>query len=152
MRYSERINQKSRARHPGFRRPKTLAELKFITQYRHESSENCMNSKKKEKLNPKDETKLSTKILEQFDWTDTLLTEAEKRAMENNLIEFLEFFARHRMRIGMKRDFKVKLTPKVKKCVQSRKLQVSIHLKEDLFVELALMLEFEIITKLPFSK
>ena len=43
---------------------------------------------KKERLNPKDDVKSRTKILKRFDWTDTLLTEYEKHAVENILVSW----------------------------------------------------------------
>ena len=53
----------------------------------------------------------------------------------------------------MNTEFKVKLTPKDDKAVYSQSLPMPIYLKEDLFVELALMHEkYGIITVLPFSK
>ena len=36
--------------------------------------------KEKEKLNPQDNTERRNRILKQFEWTDTLLTEPEKQA------------------------------------------------------------------------
>ena len=56
------------------------------------------------------------------------------------------------MDIGMNTEFKVKITPKDDKAVYSQSLPVSIHLKEDSIVELALMQKYGIITMLPFSK
>ena len=56
------------------------------------------------------------------------------------------------MDIGMKTEFKVKLTPKDDKSVYSQSLPMPIHLKEDLIVELALMHKYGIITVLPFTK
>ena len=43
--------------------------------------------KDKEKLNPQESTESRNKFLKRFDWTDTLLTEPEKQAIENNLVE-----------------------------------------------------------------
>ena len=37
------------------------------------------------------------KFLKRFDWTDTLLTETEKQAVENILVEYHDKFARDRM-------------------------------------------------------
>ena len=56
------------------------------------------------------------------------------------------------MDIGMNTEFKVRLIPKDDKAVYSQSLPMSIHLKEDLIVELALMHKYGIITVLPFSK
>ena len=106
----------------------------------------------KEKLNPKDDIESRMEFLKQFDWTDTLLTETEKQAVEDILVEYLDIFATHKMDIGMDTEFKVKVTPKDDKAVYSQNLSMPIHLKEDLIVELALLHKYGIITVLPFSK
>ena len=67
--------------------------------------------KDKEKLNPQESTE-ARKLLKRFDWTDTLLTETKKQAIEDILVEYQDIFARHRMDNGMNTEFKVKLTPK----------------------------------------
>ena len=64
--------------------------------------------KDKEKLNPQESTESRNKFLKQFDWTDTLLTEKEKQAIEDILVEYHDIFARHRMDIGMNTEFKMK--------------------------------------------
>ena len=91
-------------------------------------------------------------ILKRFDWTDTLLTEIEKQAVEDIVVDYHDISARHRMDIGMNTEFKVKLAPKDDKAIHSQNLPISIHLKEDLIVELALMHKYGNITGLPFSK
>ena len=108
--------------------------------------------KDKEKLNPQDSTKGRKKFLKLFDGTDTLLTEMEKQAIEDILVEYNDIFARHRMDIGVNTEFKVKIAPKDDKAVYSQSLPMPIHLKEDLIVELALMHKYGIISVLPFSK
>ena len=108
--------------------------------------------KDKEKLNPQMSTNSQNKFLKQFDWTDTLLTETEKQAIEDILVEYHDIFARHRMDIGRNTEFKVKIIPKDDKAVYSQNLPMPFHLKEDLIVEFALMHKYEIITVLPFSK
>ena len=114
---------------------------------------NVLNElKDKEKLNPQESTESRNKFLKRFDWTDTLLTETEKQAIEDILVKKHDIFARHRMDIGMNTEFKVKLTPKDDKAVYSQNLPMPIHLKEDLIVELALMHKYGIVTVLPFSK
>ena len=92
----------------------------------------------KEKLNPKRHAKSPMELLKQFDWTDTLLTETEKQAVEDILVEHHDIFATHRMDIGMNTEFKVKLTPKDDTAVYSQSLSKPINLKEALIVELAL--------------
>ena len=108
--------------------------------------------KDKEKLNPQEGTESRNKFLERFDWTNTLPTEMEKKAIEDILVDYHDIFARHRMDIGMNTEFKVKLTPKDNKTVYSQNLPMPIHLNEDLIIELALMHKYGIITVLPFSK
>ena len=108
--------------------------------------------KDKEKLNPQESAESRNKVVKRFDWTDTLLTETEKQAIEDILVDYHDIFARHRMDIGMNTEFKMKLTPKGDKAVYSQNLPTPIHLKEDLIVELALMHKYGIITLLPFSK
>ena len=106
----------------------------------------------KEKLNPQKSKESRNKFLKRFDWIDTLLTETEKQATKDILVEYHDIFARHRMDIGMNTEFKVKLTPKDDKAVYSQSLPMPIHLKGDLIGELALMHKKGIITVLPFSK
>ena len=93
----------------------------------------------KEKLNPQESTDSRNKFPKRFHWTDTLLTETEKQAVEDFLVYYHDIFARHRLDIGMNMGFKMKLTPEDDKAVYSQNLPMPIHLKEDLIVELALM-------------
>ena len=103
-------------------------------------------------LNPKDNTKSRKKFLERFDWTETLLTENKKKALEYILVNYHDIFARHRKGIGMNTKFNVKLTQKDEKDVYSQILPMPIHLKDDIIVETALMHKYGIITVLPSSK
>ena len=128
---------------PGNTEDHTPIQTRILTELRE--------LQRREKLNPKDNTESRTEFLKRFDWTDTLLTETEKQAVEDILIEYHDVFARHRMDIGMNTEFKVKLTPKDDKAVYSQSLPMPIHLKEDLIVKLALMHKYGIITVLPFS-
>ena len=51
------------------------------------------------------------KFLKSFDWTDTLVTQAEKQALEIILVEYHNIFARHRMDIGMNTEIERKFKP-----------------------------------------
>ena len=108
--------------------------------------------KDKQKLNPQESTESRNKFLKRFDWMDTILTETEKHALEDILVDYHDNSARHRMDIGMNTEFKVKLTPTDNKAVYSQSLSMPIHLKGDLIVELALMHKYGIITVLSSSK
>ena len=129
---------------PGNTEDHTPIQTRILTDFRE--------LQRREKLNPKDDSESRTELLKRFDWTDTLLTETEKQALEDILVEHQNIFARHRMDIRMNTDFKVKLTPMDDKAVYSQSLPLPIHLREDLIVELALMHKYGIITVLPFSK
>ena len=106
----------------------------------------------KEKFNPQESRESRNKFLKRFDSIDTLLTETEKNAIEDLLVDYYDFFAKHRMDFRMNTEIKVKLTPTDEKAVYNQSLPMPIHLKEDLFVESALMHKYGIITVLPFSK
>ena len=129
---------------PGYTEDHTPIQTRIRTELRE--------LQRREKLNPKDDIESRMEFLKRFDWTDALLTETEKQAVEGILVEYHDIFARHRMDIGMNTEFKVKLTPKDDKAVHSQSLPMPIHLKENLIVELALMHKYGIITVLPFSK
>ena len=71
-----------------------------------------MRELQQKKLNPKDNAESRMDFLKRFNWTDTLLSETEKQAVEDILVEYHDIFSRQRMDIGMNTEFKVKLTPK----------------------------------------
>ena len=54
--------------------------------------------------------------------------------------------------LGINTEFKIKLTPKHDERVYAQSLPTPTNLKDDLLVELALMQEYGIFTKLPYSK
>ena len=54
---------------------------------------------RREKLNPQENIESRTEFAKRFDWTDTLLTETEKQAVEDILVEYHDIFPRHRMDI-----------------------------------------------------
>ena len=113
---------------------------------------NLHELQEKEKLNPEVDAESRLEFFERIDWTDTLLTETEKQAVEDILVEYHDIFARQIMDIGKITDFRLKLTPKDDKAVYSQSIPMPIRLKEILNVEVSLMHKYWIITVLPFSK
>ena len=105
-----------------------------------------------QKLNPNNSDEERKAFLQNFKFDNSQLSENDNKDIEENLIEFSDTFARHRLDIGINHDFKIKLTPKTDEPVYSQSLPCPINLKEDLTVALALMHYFGIITTLPFSK
>ena len=94
----------------------------------------------------------SVKFLQNFKWDQSLLSPSQQAQVEEFLVNYNSIFARHCLDIGMNTDFKLKLTPQHEEPVYSRSLPTPTYLKDDLFVELALMQEYGIITTLPYSK
>ena len=92
-------------------------------------------------------------LLSNFDWPDTTLSPERQEEIEEILIEFHNIYARHRLDIGTKREFKVKLTPIDDRPAYGQNLPLtSINLKDGITVELALLHKYGIMTTLPFSK
>ena len=85
----------------------------ILPQFKHESLKELPELQLKEKMNPKDDAESRMEFLKRIDGTDTLLTETEKQAVEDFLVDYHDIFARHRKDIGMNTEFKVKLTPEV---------------------------------------
>ena len=56
-----------------------------------------------------------------------MLTETERHAVENILVEYHDIFARHRTDHGMNTEYKVRLTPKDDKAVYSHSLTMTIQ-------------------------
>ena len=92
------------------------------------------------------------KFLQNFKWDESLLSPSQQAQVEELLVKYSSIFTRHCSEIGMKTDFKVKLTPEHEKPLYSQSLPTSTNLKDDLLVEIALMQEYGIITTLPYSK
>ena len=55
--------------------------------------------KDKEKLNPQKSTESHNKLPKRFNWIDTLLKETEEQAIEDNLVNYQDIFARQRLDI-----------------------------------------------------
>ena len=73
-------------------------------------------------LDPTKDEEPWEKFLENFDWEDFILASVEIARIEDLLVKFYDIFARHRFDIGMKEEFKMKLSPKNNSPVYSRSL------------------------------
>ena len=107
-----------------FPTPENPAKSEDHTPTQTKNLEKLNELKDKEKLNPQESTESQNKVLKRFDWTDTLLTETEKQAIEDILVDYPDIFARHRKDIRMNTEIKVKLTPKNNKAVYSQSLSI----------------------------
>ena len=91
-------------------------------------------------------------FLNAFKWSDGVLSKKDKERTEQLLVEFNDIFTRHRLDIGYTHNFSVKLTPETNRPVYSKTQRISIHLKDDLLAELALLQYYGVLTTLPFSR
>ena len=111
-----------------------------------------LNLQELEKRNPQDNPESRQLFMNNIDWTDSMLQQHESSRIEGLLKEFHDVFARHRFDIGMNEEFELKLTPKDDSPAYSQSLPTPINLKQDMFVELALLHRYGIITTFSFSK
>ena len=134
-----------------FPTPKSSSKTRDQNSIQTRSLREMHELRTKENLNAKDDEEFETKFLKRFDLTDTLLTEAKKQAIEDNLVASHNISNRHKMDIELNTQFIVKLAPKNEKVDFSQSISMPFHLKENLSVQLALMQIFGIIAVLPFS-
>ena len=135
-----------------FPTPEQPGDPKTYTPIQKRIYDELLELKQLEQLNPNDNAQSRKQFLDHFDWTDTTLSPFEKQHIEDILVQYHDIFARHRFDIGTNGEFKVKLTPNDDRPAYSQSLSTPINLKDDIFVELALLHRYGIITTLPFSK
>ena len=92
----------STPRNPGNERNHTPVQTRIF----HELRE----LEKIEQLNPPDNINSQTQFLSIFDWTDSTLEPKARQAVETELVQFHDNFARHRFDIGINTKVKVQLT------------------------------------------
>ena len=113
--------------------------------------ERTTRSEEKRKIQPTRKHKTPKTIPCTIGLDKSLLTEVEKQAIEEVLVENHDMFCRYRMENGMNTEFKLKLTFKHYKAVYNQNLPRRIHRKDDQLVDLSFMHNIGIITVLPFS-
>ena len=84
-----------------FPTPKNLGNTEQHTPIQTRILKELRELQLKEKFNAKDNPESRTEFLKRFVWTDTLLTESEKQAVGDILVEYHDIFAGHRMDIGI---------------------------------------------------
>ena len=108
--------------------------------------------RKLETIRPAENGEDRKTFLRSFKWDGCVLSDKDKKRTEQLLVKFNDIFTRHRLDIGYTSKFSVKLTPDSDRPVYSKAQRISIHLKDDLLVELALLQYYGVITTLPFSR
>ena len=108
--------------------------------------------REEEKLDPTVNEEQRQEFLANFQWEQSILSQHERQTIEALLVNYRDIFARHRLDIGINTESKIKLTTKHDETVYAQNLPTPTNLKDDLLAELALLLEYGIITTLPYSK
>ena len=73
------------------------------------------------KLKTHSSPKNRASFLANIKWEDSQLNEKDKVDIADILVEYNDIFARHRLDIGVKNEFKIKLTPQIR--------SISLHTK-----------------------
>ena len=119
--------------------PETYSEPDKLNKIERRIFDEILALRELERLDPVRTHDERVKFLQNFKWDELLLSPSQQAQVEELLVKFYSIFARHRLDIGMNTDFKVKLTPQYDEPVYSQSLPTPTNLKDDLFVELALM-------------
>ena len=135
-----------------FPTPETCEDPDQLLPLQREIYDQILKLKEAEKLNPQQSNEDQQKILQKFPWESLALTKEQKEQVEQLLIEFHDIFAKHRFDVGYNTELKVKLTPENQLPLYVQGPPTSIHLRDELHVELVLMHYYGLITALSQSK
>ena len=91
-------------------------------------------------------------FLKKFSWDTCVLNFDQKRQLEEFLVEYHDVFAKRRLDLGYNTELKIKLIPEHPLPVYVQGPPATIHLRDEILVELALLQDFNIITTLSHSK
>ena len=135
-----------------FPTPETNTDTSKMSEVEKRIYDELVKFKNLEAIQPLSKNEDRKTFLNAFKWSDSVLSDKDKERTEQLLVEFNDIFTRHRLDIGYTHKFSVKLTPDTNRPVYSKTQRISIHLKDDLLVELALLQYYGVITTLPFSR
>ena len=111
-----------------------------------------MQLQRQEKLDPRINEADKLEFLKKISWDTCVLNADQKRQLEEFLVEYHDVFAKHRFDVGYNTNLKIKLTPEHPLPVYVQCLPAPIHLRDEIFIELALLQYFNITTTLSHSK
>ena len=131
--------------------PETCDDPSKLNKIERRIYDEIIKLREEEKLDPTVNEEQRQEFLTNFQWEQSIPSQPEKQTFEALLVKYHDSFARQRLDIGINTEFKIKLTPKHDEPVYAQSLPTPKNLKDDLLVELALMQEYGIITKLPYS-
>ena len=135
-----------------FATPENCKNPETLTGANKEIYERIVTCKKLEQLDPTESAASRAQFLSNFSWKKTIFTKKEVELVEALLVKHHKIFARHKYDVGGNDEFKVTLTPEHDGPVVAKSPPTSIHLKEQMMTELALMQYYGILKTLPYSK
>ena len=92
--------------------PETCDDPSKLNRIERRIYDEIIKLREEEKLDPTADDQHRKEFLVNFQWENSILDERERQQIENLLVKYHNVFARHRIDIGIKTDFKIKLTPK----------------------------------------
>ena len=135
-----------------FATPENTPDPSILTSTNKRIYDLIVECRRAEELDPTKNAAMRAEFLGKFNWKDSLFTLPQREQIEELLVKYHKIFARHRFDIGGNDEFKVKLTPEHDDPVYKKSPPTSLHIKEDLKVELALLQYYGILRTLPYSK
>ena len=130
-----------------FATPGNCKNPEALTGVNKEIYERIVTCEKLQKLDPTESAASRAQFLSNFCWEKTIFTKEEVELVEALLVKHHKIFARHKYDVGCNYEFKVMLTPEHDGPVVEKSPPTSIHLKEQMMTELALMQYYGILLK-----
>ena len=122
-----------------FATPENTPDPSILTSTNKRIYDLILECRRAEELDPTKSAEMRAEFLGKFSWKESLFNPEQRAQIEELLVKYHKIFARHRFDIGGNDEFKVKLTPEHDDPVYKKSPPTSLHIKEDLKVELALL-------------
>ena len=135
-----------------FPTPENCPDITCLSHWQKQVYVEISEYREKGKINPIENQSDRDEFLQLFSWQDSILSETERKQVEQLLVENLDVFAKHRFDVGYNSELQTKLTPSHELPVYLQSLHTPIHLIDELLTELALMHYFGLITTLSNSQ
>ena len=132
--------------------PETCSDLSDLTPLQRDIYYQILQFQRLEKMNQKVNADDRNAYLKKFTWDYCVLTADQKQKLKEFLIEYHDLFAKHRFDVGCNTELKIKLTPSNPLPVYEQGLPATIHLRDEILIELALLQYYKKTTTLSRSK
>ena len=130
----------------------TCPNLEILPSLRRRIYDNITQFQQRDTLDPQQNSSNREIFLQQFHWSRSALTAEQTQEMQKLLVEYRDIFAKHRFDVGYITELKVKLTRDHDLPVYVQSPPTTIHLRDEILVELGLMQYYGIVTLLSYSK